>query len=441
MRPAELRRRLGAVIGLVVLAVIGLSVGAYIIAHQNADLPSWIPLVGEHPFVVHAELASAQGVTPGQGQPVEIAGVVVGRVSSVRVQRGRGVLTLHIDRRYAKLYRNASALLRPRSLLKDMLVALSPGTPSAGVMRSGATIPISNTLPDVNFDEILSSLDADTRDALVSLAQGAGEGLGGQGDRLGALFRRLDPTTRYLRRINTALTGRRKELARSVHAFSQIADVLGRNSGALTRFVTSSDQVFGSLAAEQEGLRRSLAQLPATVAQIERTTQDASPVLASLRSASTRLLPGARALDPGLRALTPFFADTKSAVGDQLRPYARGVQPPLRQVRHATDGLPQTTSSSASAFKVLNRLLNELAYDPPGTTPSRLFWAGWSAHQFNSLVSAQDAQGPYLHSLDLTICESLHIIPNLILGDPPLALVVKFLNLPKEQDVCKSTIQ
>jgi phospholipid/cholesterol/gamma-HCH transport system substrate-binding protein len=438
---AELRRRLGAALALLALAVTGLVVGAYIISHQNAEFPSWVPVVGDDSFVVHAELLTAQAVTPGQGQPVEIAGVVVGRVSSVHVERGRAVLDLHIERRYAKLYRNATALLRPRTLLKDMLVAVTPGTPSAGVMHSGATMPISNTLPDVNLDEILASLDTDTRAALVSLAQGAGEGLGGQGDELSGLFRRLDPTTRYLRRINTALAGRRRELARSVHAFSQIATVLGRNSGALTRFVASSDEVFGSLAAEQDNLRRTFGELPATLEQVRRTTTGVTPVLASARSASKGLLPGARALGPGLRAVAPFFTQTTPVLRDQLRPYARAAQAPTRQLRRATDGLSEATGPSEAAFKDINRLLNEIAYDPPGNTPSQAFWAGWAGHQFNSVVSAQDAQGPYVHSLVVTICEALHILPNFVLGDPPLALVLSLSNFPKEQDVCTSKVQ
>ncbi|HKE79728.1 MAG TPA: MlaD family protein [Solirubrobacteraceae bacterium] len=435
---SAIRRRLGALIAVVALAAVGIGCAAYIIGHQNAEFPSWIPIVGDDSFVVHAEMATAQGITPGQGQPVEIAGVVVGRVSAVDLRSGRADLTLHLDRKYAKLYANAGALLRPRTLLKDMILAVSPGTPAAGPLREGATIPVSNTLPDVNVDEILSALDADTRAALVSLAQGAGQGLGGQGKELSGFFHRLDPTTRKLRQINGALVGRRRELARAVHAFSQISTVLGENQDVLTDFVTSSDTVFASLAAEQDSLRRSLAQLPSTLSDTRRTTRNLTPVLGSLRSASQKLLPGARALQPGLTALTPFFEQTEPDV-QKLRPLARDARTPAHQLNAATRGLEQAATDGRAALGSVNGLFNLLSYDPPGGTPSRLFWAGWAAHQLNSVVSAQDALGAYAHTLPLLTCNSLGLLPGFIAGDPPLGVMVTLANLPKQQEVCTGT--
>ena len=38
----------------------------------------------------------------------------------------------------------------------------------------GGTIPVANTLPDINPDEIYSALDADTRPYLKLLVTGAG---------------------------------------------------------------------------------------------------------------------------------------------------------------------------------------------------------------------------------------------------------------------------
>ncbi|MGG7382319.1 hypothetical protein ACQ7B2_27395, partial [Escherichia coli] len=68
------------------------------------------------------------------------------------------------------------------------------------------------TLPNVNFDEILSSLDGDTRDYLQLLLGGAGEGLGGQGKQLSASLKRFEPTGRYLARLNGALSLRERNI-------------------------------------------------------------------------------------------------------------------------------------------------------------------------------------------------------------------------------------
>ena len=49
-------------------------------------------------------------------------------------------------------------------------------------------IPVSQTLPDVNLDEILASLDTDTRDYLLLLLNDGAQGLGSEreGARAGA---------------------------------------------------------------------------------------------------------------------------------------------------------------------------------------------------------------------------------------------------------------
>ena len=71
-----------------------------------------------------------------------------------------------MEPRYGRVYKDATVLLRPKTGLKDMVAELEPGTPGAGRLKDGGVIPVSQTLPDVNLDEILASLDADTRDYL-----------------------------------------------------------------------------------------------------------------------------------------------------------------------------------------------------------------------------------------------------------------------------------
>ena len=72
----------------------------------------------------------------------------------------------------------------------------------------------------MNQDEILASLDADTRDYLQQLLNGAGVGLDGRGGDLQDIFFRFKPTHRDLARVTTALAGRRgalRHLVTSLH--------------------------------------------------------------------------------------------------------------------------------------------------------------------------------------------------------------------------------
>ena len=96
-----------------------------------------------------------------------------------RRRRARGrprVVAMDIDPEYKDIvHTDATALLRPKTGLKDMFIDLQPGHDDAPVAKEGFTIPIRATQPDVNPDEILSALDADTRDYLKLLLNGAGQ--------------------------------------------------------------------------------------------------------------------------------------------------------------------------------------------------------------------------------------------------------------------------
>jgi phospholipid/cholesterol/gamma-HCH transport system substrate-binding protein len=431
----NLRRGARNVVAVLAVVVLGLLVGGYIVDHQNAEFPSWLPVFGDDPYVVEAELATAQGVIPGQGQLVEVAGVIVGRVSDVELRDGRAILEIHLERGKARLFRDASILMRPRTLLKDMILQVTPGTPQAGELRGGDRIAVSNTLPDVNLDELLSSLDADTRGALVMLAQGAGQGLRRQGRRLSSVFRRFDPTMRLIREINDEMIGRRREISRVVSNFSRLSATLARHRGELTRFVDSSNAVFGAIADEQAGVRGMLRELPGTLGELRATMKALTPVARSLGSASRRLAPGARALGPGASSMSDLFAATRGTLSTRLRPFARAAREPLRELRGAAEGLGPTSSAANDGLGDVNRIFNDLAHDPGGSG-SYLFWAGWSAHQVNSILSSQDALGPFAHTMTMMGCPSLGLLPGFIRSNPALGLTVDLANFPTQEEVC-----
>ena len=71
---------------LVVLAIVTTSV---ILVKQQANFPSWLPILGQSHFELKAEFSSAQAVTPGQGQTVDLSGVKIGSVQGVNLESGR----------------------------------------------------------------------------------------------------------------------------------------------------------------------------------------------------------------------------------------------------------------------------------------------------------------------------------------------------------------
>ena len=122
-----------AIVGLVLL---GVGVGTYILSQQDFRFP----LVESTPKRIEIELANAQAVQPGQGQTVRVAGVEVGRIADVEVEEGLAVVTLEIKPEYDNLIRrDATALLRPKTALKDMFVEVDPGHGEAGRRRAAGS--------------------------------------------------------------------------------------------------------------------------------------------------------------------------------------------------------------------------------------------------------------------------------------------------------------
>ena len=113
-------------------------------------------VLGQDFYTLKARFQTAQAVTPGQGQAVTIAGAKVGEVASVELQNGVATVTMKVTPKYARFYKNATLLMRPKTALQDITIEVSPGTPVAGKLQSGETLPVSQTAPNVNFDEFLA---------------------------------------------------------------------------------------------------------------------------------------------------------------------------------------------------------------------------------------------------------------------------------------------
>jgi phospholipid/cholesterol/gamma-HCH transport system substrate-binding protein len=187
---------------IIVLGVIAGAVSVYILSNQRLRFP----IVEPTPKTLKFEFSTAQAVTPGQGQTVRVSGVRVGDISKAELKDGRAIVSVDIEDEYKDLVRtDASAALRPKTGLKDMFIELNPGSNSAPVAKENHLIPIANTLPDVNPDEVLAALDSDSRDYLKLLVSGAGQGLKGRGEDLREVFRRFEPTHRDLARVTRAV--------------------------------------------------------------------------------------------------------------------------------------------------------------------------------------------------------------------------------------------
>jgi len=428
-----------AIIGLVAIALV---VAAVILANQRMTLPGWFPVLGQGFTEIDAELSTAQAVTPGQGQTVNVAGVEVGEISRVRLEDGKAIVTLKLEEDSVPVYRDASVLLRPKTGLKDMVAELTPGTRAAGELEEGQRIPIGQTQPDVNLDEILAVLDGDTRAYLQLLLSDGATGLKGRGRDLANAIRRFEPTARDTRAIAEGLADRRENIKRAVHNFSLLVDELGGSDDRLAEFVENSNAVFAALADQDANLRATLQELPSALTETRAALGKADALADELGPTLQALRPGARALGPSLVQTRPFLRETTPVIEDEIRPFVRAARPLVTELRPAIRDLSALTPDLVRTFRVLNALLNTLAYNPPGDTEEGfLFWASWVNHLGPAVFSNQDAHGPIRRGLVVVGCQSLQVLENIVLGNPQLGVLTQLLEAPDRADVCPTTAQ
>ena len=432
-----IRKHLVDFAAIIALIVVALGVAAVILANQRLALPAWVPFVGEDFVAVDAELSSAQAVTPGQGQTVNVAGVEVGEISRVRLEDGKAIVTLKLRKGAVPVYKDATVLLRPKTGLKDMVAELTPGTPDAGALPHGARIPISQTQPDVNLDEILASLDGDTRAFLVLLLAGGAEGLRGNGKPLADTLRRFEPLARDTRAVASQLARRQVNIRRVIHNFSLLVEELGGKDDQLAEFVQNSNAVFAVFAAQDASLRATLAELPSTLTETRSALAKTGRLARVLGPALEDLRPAARALGPTLQEVQPFLRTTTPVIQDEIRPFVRAARPNVTQLQPALADLSAVAPDLLTSFKILNALVNTLAYNPPGASDEGyLFWASWLNHLGPTLFASQDAHGPLRGGLVLISCTSLALLDNVIRQNPQLGVLTQLLDTPPRSQVC-----
>jgi phospholipid/cholesterol/gamma-HCH transport system substrate-binding protein len=431
-----------AIIGLVAAALFATTV---ILINQRTSLPAWVPLIGTDRFELQAEFTTAQAVTPGQGQSVDISGIKVGDVTGVKLEDGHAVVSMEVDNEYAPLiHEDASLLLRPKTGLNDMVVEVDPGTESSPQVEENSTVPLASTQPQVNPDEILASLDADTQQFLKLLLANGAEALDPEQNRdvkLSNALRRLNPFARDIARISGALAVRRQNIASAIHNFQLLSTELGNRDQDLVNFVDASDDVLASFAREEAALRRSVRELPATLEETKGALREADALALQSGPALKKLLPSARATGPALRALRPLFRDTADPIQNQIRPFTVQVRSPLQHVAQTTQGLGKSTPGLKLGFTRLNSGLNALAYNPPGDQEGFLFFVPWLNHNINATYTLQDAYGPIRRGLVQESCATAGTAAVSLQAEPYLRLLYQLAGQFLQENIpnCVST--
>ena len=287
---------IGAVTTLIVIISIFLAYNA------NTGLP-FVPT-----YNLSAQLPGGANLVAGN--EVRIGGFRVGIVDKIgtgtAVFNGRprsiAVVRMKIDKTAQPLARDTTVIARPRSALGLKYIQLTPGK-SRQSFRDGDTIPIRNAGAPVEFDDLLNTLDAQTRQYSQDALTGYGDALAGRGQDINDAIQGLAPFFRYLAPVMANLSNPRTQLR---EFFKQI----GRTSAQVAPVAAVQAQLFSNMADTFAAIGHNPAALQATIVKSPPTEQAAiesfrvqRPFLDDFIDLSRRLRPAAQVLPVALPLL------------------------------------------------------------------------------------------------------------------------------------------
>jgi hypothetical protein len=232
-------------------------------------------------------------------------------------------------------------------------------------------IQASRTSTPVQFDQVLTTLDSDTRDNLKRLLEEYSTGLSGTG---GIGFNKSiaywESAYKNSAIVNDATLGQQQhDLSGYINSAGTVAEALDRSPEALKSLITDLNTTANAFAREQGNLEQAVAELP-------RTLRAARPALAALNAAFPpvrRLVvdfrPAVRSSGPTIDASLPFVKQARKLVSKaELRGLVADLVPTvpaLARLNNATVALlHQVRLSSSCQNQVILPWSNDGVVDP-----------------------------------------------------------------------------
>ena len=280
---------------------------------------------------------------------VRIAGVNVGKVRKKELYKGGGGKTrawLTIDEEFAPLPVDTKAILRQKSLIGETYVELTPGRPSSGKLKEGATLDPGQVEPTVELDEILTIFDKPTKEAFRAwMKDTALVTRDGGGKDLNAALGNLSGFATDGADVLGVLNQQKQALSLLIKNTGQVFGALNERSGQLQALIENSHATFSATSEAQDALAETFAILPTfqdesrlTLERLERFSLNARPLVNDLKPVADDLAPTVRdvaALAPDLNQL---FIDLRKVIPTAVRDlpegqrFLRGAEPVLEAI-------------------------------------------------------------------------------------------------------------
>lgn len=233
----------------VVLIVLLIAVGL-----QPEKLSDWATSVR-----YQARFEEAGGLS--SGNDVTLAGIKVGSVSDITLDKGDALVTFTLGGKYG-LGSDTLAHIRTGSLLGERVLALEPA--GTGRMHAMDVIPTSRTSSPYSLTDAVGELTSNTAGTDTTSLNQSLDTLSATIDQIAP---QLGPTFDGLSRLSKSLNGRNDSLAELLKSAGDVTGILAQRSEQVNTLILNANDLVGVLDARRQAIVALLAQ----TAQVSRT--------------------------------------------------------------------------------------------------------------------------------------------------------------------------
>jgi phospholipid/cholesterol/gamma-HCH transport system substrate-binding protein len=322
-----------------------------------------------NPYELHAVFDSANRLK--ERSPVRIAGVNVGKVTKVEPLEdgsGKARVTMEIQESGLPIRRDAELKIRSRLFLEgNYFVDVHPGRPDSPELADGSTIGPHQTASPVQYLQVLTALQSETREDLQTLLKEYSSALRGRGARgFNLAIKHWEEAWRTTSQVNDAYLGRRPhDLTRVLDGQARVYGALSSNDEALKDLITGLNVTMSGFAREEDNLR-------AAIPELRDVIREARPALASLNSALPEIrafardaLPGARSSPATLDAQIPFLEQARRLMSDdELGGLASRLRAAVPHLTRLNQGTRRTLEQNRALASCQNNVLLPFSKTP-----------------------------------------------------------------------------
>ena len=287
---------------------------------------------GGSSYEVTAKFENASQIVGGE--EVVVAGTPAGSVEDVALgSNGEALVTFSVDDDYAPLRRGTTATVRSFSLSgianRQVQLTLPPNGQAGEEIADGGVMEQSETVSEVDLDQIFNTLDDRTVEDLKKVIKGFEVSYDGVGKQANRGFRYLNPFLSTSRRVFGELTRDDRALERLLVDTSRLSGALAARRDDVSLLVGNLNRMMGALGRQKAALSRSIGELPGFMRNFNTTA-------VNLRATLDDVDPLVDASKPVALKLRPFFDEFRAASAD-LVPTVRDLDAIVRRRRADND--------------------------------------------------------------------------------------------------------